>query len=249
MVLIPGIQGRWEWMEAALDALAARGRALGFSLADEPSGGWAWQETRGFGNYLAQVDEALDRAAVGRAVIVGVSYGGLIAAEYAATRPARVAGVALVSALPIDWIPDRRARMYLAAPRLLSPVFAVSAPARLYPEVRAAIPAVAPRLRFMARAAAGVAAAPASPRRMARRVEWALAHHFAGLDAITAPALVVTGEPALDRVVPVEQTARYAALRTVRQATLARTGHIGLVTRPREFAALIGDFARDVTDA
>jgi pimeloyl-ACP methyl ester carboxylesterase len=249
MVLIPGIQGRWEWMEAALDALAGRGRALGFSLADEPSGGWACDDARGFGNYLRQVEETLDRCGIERAVVVGVSYGGLIAAEFAATRPARVAGVALVSALPIDWVPDRRARMYLAAPWLLSPVFAISAPVRLYPEIRAALPAAGPRFRFVARAAAKVVTAPASPRRMARRLRWALAHDFAGLDRIAAPALVVTGEAGLDRVVPTRETGRYAALRSVRQETLARTGHIGLVTRPAAFAELIGGFAKEVTGA
>ena len=33
LVLIPGIQGRWEWMAPAVDALAARTRVLTGSAA------------------------------------------------------------------------------------------------------------------------------------------------------------------------------------------------------------------------
>ena len=54
-----------------------------------------------------------------------------------------------------------------------------------------------------------VVRAPTSPARMARRIAWAEAHRFADPRAVEAPALVVTGEPGLDRVVPVEVTRRY----------------------------------------
>ena len=37
IVLIPGIQGRWEWMKPAVEALARRSRVITFSLADEPT--------------------------------------------------------------------------------------------------------------------------------------------------------------------------------------------------------------------
>ena len=35
LVLIPGLQGRWEWMRPAVDALARRFRVLTFSLAGD----------------------------------------------------------------------------------------------------------------------------------------------------------------------------------------------------------------------
>ena len=35
LVLVPGIQGRWEWMRPAVDALARRLRVLTFTLAGE----------------------------------------------------------------------------------------------------------------------------------------------------------------------------------------------------------------------
>ena len=51
---------------------------------------------------------------------------------------------------------------------------------------------------------------------------------------ITAPTLVVTGEPALDRVVPVAGTLEYLQLIPgARHVTLERTGHLGVVSRPR----------------
>jgi pimeloyl-ACP methyl ester carboxylesterase len=66
------------------------------------------------------------------------------------------------------------------------------------------------------------------------------------LAPITVPTLIVTGEPTLDLVVPVAETLKYARLVPhAHIATLARTGHLGLVTRPKEFTALVVGFAED----
>ena len=60
---------------------------------------------------------------------------------------------------------------------------------------------------------------------------------------IQAPTLVVTGEPALDRVVPVEGTRRFGtAIRGATVRTLPRTGHIGCITRPDAFAEMVWEF-------
>ena len=140
VVLMPGIQGRWEWMAPAVDALADRFRVVTFSLCDEPTSGFRFEPGRGIDNYLQQVDDALDRAGLDAAILIGVSYSGPIAAEYATRRPERVRGLVLVSALPPDWVPNRRARFYLRAPRLLSPLFLLDSPARILPEIRASLP-------------------------------------------------------------------------------------------------------------
>jgi pimeloyl-ACP methyl ester carboxylesterase len=66
--------------------------------------------------------------------------------------------------------------------------------------------------------------------------------------AVTAPTLVLTGEPHLDRVVPVAATRQYLSLIPgATGRTLEGTGHIGLVTRPREFAETIAVFAETAT--
>ena len=36
LVLIPGIQGRWEWMKPSIDALAREYRVITMSLPGEP---------------------------------------------------------------------------------------------------------------------------------------------------------------------------------------------------------------------
>jgi pimeloyl-ACP methyl ester carboxylesterase len=54
---------------------------------------------------------------------------------------------------------------------------------------------------------------------------------------------VITGEPALDRVVPVAGSTEYGTLiRNARVVVLERTGHLGSITRPDAFAALVRDF-------
>ena len=76
---------------------------------------------------------------------------------------------------------------------------------------------------------------------------WAAGHRFADTGGIDVPALIITGEPGLDRVVPVDVTRRYLdELHSARHVVLERTGHNGLVTRPGEFADLLGRFVDGV---
>lgn len=247
IILVPGLQGRWEWMRPAVDALSRHHRVITFSLCDERTSPFPCDPARAFENYISQLDLVLDRAALDQAVIAGVSYGGLIAAEFAARRPERVAGLVLASALHSTWQPNPRQQRFLQSPRLLSPLFVATAPGRMNPEVAAAIPSVGARLRFKAAQGVRVAFAMASPSKMARRVEWARAHHFADPHAVKAPALIVTGEPGLDNVVPVDVSRRYLdELESAQHVVLQRTGHIGLVTRPDAFADVLGRFVNGV---
>lgn len=250
IVVVPGIQGRWEWMAPTMAALAEHGRAITYSLCDEPTSGFAWVQDRGFENYVAQLDDVLAATGAERPVLVGVSYGGLVAAEFAARHPERVSGVVIVSAPPPTWRPDPRVRRYLAAPRLLAPVFWLGGPMRAYPELKAAIPALGERLRFAVTQGLRVAAAPPSAGRMARRLHWLQDARFAVDRPVPVPALVVTGEAALERVVPPRLTAEYLAwLPHARTVTMAHTGHAGTLTRAREFAALVGEFTAAITSA
>ncbi len=90
----------------------------------------------------------------------------------------------------------------------------------------------------MARHVARIVRYPASPRWMAGRVAlWLESDVWSSCQGITAPTFILTGEPALDRVVPVESTLDYlTAISHARHAVLPRTGHLGLVTRPEAFA-------------
>ena len=63
------------------------------------------------------------------------------------------------------------------------------------------------------------------------------------LATVHVPTLVVTGEPSLDRVVPPALTLDYLRLWPHAQhVTLPRTGHLGIITRPREFADIVTSF-------
>jgi len=244
LVLIPGIQGRWEWMRPAAEALAKRTRVLTFSLCGDPGAGRGIDPALGFDSFIAQVDAALERARVPAAAICGVSYGGFIAVRYAAIRPQRVTGLVLTSSPGPTWRPDARARRYVRAPWLHVPAFVLGSARGLWPEISAAFPPLAHRLRFAASHLWRVVASPASPPRMSQRVALLAGVDFAADAArVTAPTLVVTGEPLLDRVVPVDSTREYLRyIAGARAVTLERTGHIGLLTRADRYADVVSDF-------
>jgi aminoacrylate hydrolase len=243
VVLVPGIQGRWEWMKPAVDALAAACRVITFSLADEPTCGGRFEPAKGFDCYVEQVREAMDAAGVERACICGVSYGGLIAAAFTARHAERVNGLVLVSALPPSWTPDARARFYLRWPRLLMPLFLVSS-LKMYREIAAARSGLVDGVTTAARHAASALGHMASPARMARRIHALESLNLEReLDGVAVPALIVTGEAGLDRVVPVTRTEEYVRIFPhAERVTLDRTGHLGLITRPREFADAVAPF-------
>jgi len=243
LVFIPGIQGRWEWMEPAVAALARRCRVITFSLADEPTCGGRFDEATGFWCYVEQVREAMDAAGLARATICGVSYGGLVAAAFAARHPERVASLVLVSAIPPAWTPNARVRFFLRAPRLLSPLFMVAS-LRMYREIAAATGGLIPGATVGLRQAVRVLTHMFSPGRMSRRV-----HLLEGvtlepeLRRVHVPTLVMTGDGTLDAVVPIQETQRYATIWPhARLVTIERTGHLGSITRADEFARLVMRF-------
>jgi pimeloyl-ACP methyl ester carboxylesterase len=248
IVLIPGVQGRWEFMRPAVEALSQQCRVITFSLGDEPTSGFAFEESQAIEAYVDQVREAMDRAGLNQAVIAGSSYGGLVASEFAARYPERTLALVLASALPLGWRPDARARFYMRAPRLLVPVFGVMSQVRMLPEISAALP-LAARMRFLASTLLQAVRTPLSPARMARRARWTETHVYCDPSRINVPALVITGEEHLDRVVPTVQTRQYVArLRRARHVTLKGTGHLGIVTKPQEFADLVVKFVKDLSN-
>jgi len=233
-------------MRPAIEALAARGRVVTFSLADEPGSGARFDLTRGFWSYVDQVREALDSSGLDRAAICGVSYGGLIASAFVARHPERASSLVLVSPLPPSWRPDGRVEFYTRHPWLLTPLFCVGA-LRLYGEIAAAARSpwdgVASAARF------GILALRHMfhPGRMARRVGL-----FRGVSIeadfarVQVPVMLITGEETLERVVPPRLSREYLTIWPhARLETLARTGHLGLITRPAAFAELVSSFAAE----
>jgi pimeloyl-ACP methyl ester carboxylesterase len=233
LVLIPGLQGRWEYMRPAVDALSSSFRVLTFSLdADDLDG------------YASQVERALSETGIDRATICGVSFGGIVAVRFAAQYPARCGALVLASTPRPRLRLRRRHQMYLRAPWIFGPIFLAESPLRLRPEICAAIPDSRARRRFALLGLRTLLSAPLSLSQMAAR-----AHLIATIDLgadcerIAAPTLVVTGERGLDHVVPVEGSSEYTRrIQDARAVVLERTGHLGTITRPDAFAAIVRDF-------
>lgn len=245
IILLPGIQGHWEWMRPAVDALRQTREVRTFSLNDENGTGDP------FAQWVELIDRAIDDMGVTQAAIVGVSFGGLVAMHYAATRPERTAALVLVSS------PSPRMRLAPAEAMLVRrpimllpgfPLFAARALQRLLPEVMTAIDSWPGRLRFLATYGWQVTRHPMRPNQSARWVrEWQGRDLAAECAQVQAPTRVITGDAALDQVVRTTSSQDYLTLipgSTV--TTLDRTGHIGLVTRPAAFAALVEEFLHGV---
>ena len=236
LVLIPGLQGRWEYLRPAVDALSAFFRVLTFSLGSDDLDG-----------YARQVAAVMTDARVERAAICGVSFGGLVAVRFAAQHPTRCDALILAStpgpALRLRW----HHRIYVRAPWIFGPLFLAETPWRLQAEIRSAIPEAKARRQFSMRALRTLMSAPVSLSSMAARAKM-ISTEDVGTDCarITAPTLIVTGERDLDHVVPVDGSSAYLRLISdARAVVVERTGHLGSITRPDAFAAVVHTFTED----
>jgi len=237
LVLIPGLEGRWEYQHATVDALAETFRVITFSLRGS-----------GLDSYARQVADVMTQVGIDRAVVCGISFGGLVALRFAARWPSRCDMLVLKSTPPPALRLRRRHEVYLKAPWLLGPLFLVETPFRVRRELRAAMSNAKARLSFSLDALRTGLSAPVSLRAMAERARLTTSDAAARDCArVTAPTLIITGEPHLDRVVQVEGSAEYERLIPhARRVTLRDTGHLGSMTRPREFAEIIRTFTNDV---
>jgi 3-oxoadipate enol-lactonase len=233
LVLLPGIQGRWEYMRRTVDALSAHFQVVTFSLRGDT-----------IDDYAGQVSRALDDRKIDRAIICGVSFGGLVALRFAATARDRTTALVLVSTPAPTWRLTPRHRLYARLPFVLGPLFMAETPWRLRAELSAALPDWRARWAFKLGAArtfmsAGLPLTGMAARaRMIERLDCR-----ADCECVTAPTLIVTGQPDLDRVVSASQSLEYVGLiNGARSAVLERTGHTGTMTRPDAFAALVNDF-------
>jgi pimeloyl-ACP methyl ester carboxylesterase len=240
LVLIPGLQGRWEYMRPAVEALSASFRVLTFSLGSEDLNG-----------YARQVAALMTAARIERATICGVSFGGLIALRFAAQNPARCDALVLVSTPGPVLRLRRRHEIYVRAPWVFGPLFLAETPWRLRPEIWTAIPDARARRGFLLRALQTVMSAPVSLSRMAARARMiSIDDVRPDCARITAPTLIVTGERDLDHVVPVDGSCEYLQLiPDSRAMVLERTGHLGSITRPDAFAAIVRAFTEGHRDA
>ena len=239
LVLIPGLQGRWEYMRPTVEALSLSFRVLTFSLDGT--------DAADLDDYARLVADVLTQKGLERATICGISFGGLIAVRFASRYQSRCGALVLASTPKPALQLRRRHQVYLKAPWIFGLLFLAETPWRLRPEIRAAIPDARERRAFAMNAIRTLFSAPLSLSRMAARAQLVTNASFGPDGAgIIAPTLIVTGEPHLDYVVPVEGSSEYLRLiPNARSIVMPETGHLGSVTRPREFAAIVRAFVED----
>jgi pimeloyl-ACP methyl ester carboxylesterase len=234
LVLIPGIQGHWKYMQPTVAALSKHFQVLTFSLGRAQS----------LDDYVDQVMRTLDQNGVERAVICGVSFGGLIALRFAAMHPERTRALVLASTPAPRLTLRRRHQIYTRLPWIFGPLFLAEAPLRLRREMIAALPDWRTRWLFRFSVLRVFPTAPISFSQMAARARLISSTDLTpDCSRITAPTLILTGEQDLDHVVPVAGSSTYTRLiPNARAAVIERTGHIGSITRPDAFAVAIHDF-------
>jgi 3-oxoadipate enol-lactonase len=245
LVIVQPLQGRWEWTRELLRDLARHYRVISYSLSGDLGSGQRMDPQAGFDGFVRQLEDVIDGAGItGRAALCGISFGGVVAARYAARHPDRVSRLIVASSPGPGWKPNPAQEGYVARPWLTLPAFGMAALSRAGHEVAAALPDWPGRLMFFARYGVRAVRFPAMPHLMARRVRLMQDLDLAGDCArISAPTLVITGEPGLDLVVPVDSTKRYAELiANARLELMDRTGHLGVLTQPARFARLVKEF-------
>jgi pimeloyl-ACP methyl ester carboxylesterase len=244
LVLIPGLQGRWEYLAPAVDALAKHCRVITFPLVNEPSAHASFDPAQGIDAFAAHVEAVLDHCQLRRAAVCGVSFGGLIALRVAARTPTRVSALVLASTPGPYFHLRPRHRLYSRVPWLFGPMFAAESPWRLRREIALAFPGRRERLGFVREQLLTFVRAPLSLARMAERARLIDAHdRLADCALVSCPTLIVHGNPTLDYVVDARATAEYAHLiRDARLVAMNHTGHLGSVTRPQDFAEIVHRF-------
>ena len=105
VVLLHGASGNLQDMRIALgDRLASRYRVI---LVDRPGHGWSDRPDGSAdaspGRQAALIHQALERIGVTRAIVVGHSWSGALAAAYALDYPGSVAGLVLLAPVTHPW--------------------------------------------------------------------------------------------------------------------------------------------------
>ena len=132
----------------------------------------------------------------------------------------------------------------MRSPLLTFPLFVAGATRRVFAELRATFPERRELIDFCRRWSVQIMHAPGVPWRMGARARLAAAERFDNDCArIAVPTLVIAGEHHLDRVVDPADTMSYlTSIAGSQFRLLERTGHLGAVTRPEQFAGLVADF-------
>lgn len=204
----------------------------GHGLSDAPAGDYALDD------HLDDLEGLLDHLGLGRAVLVGVSVGGVIAQGMALRAPERIAGLVLCCTAPrmgdnAMW----NARIQTALSQGLLPMADPVMERWFSPDFRRDRPVELAGWRnlFLSTNPQGYAGTCATLR------DTDLSSAIA---AIAAPTLIVAGDA--DLAAPVDLVRKCTAIPGSRFQVLAGVGHIPSIEQPAALAGLITDFLKEV---
>src|SRR5215471_1407204 len=210
VVVVQPLQGRWQWMRRFLQALSGRCRVITYTLCGDIGSEECDRVPRAFDGYVQQLEKIIDAARIERFALCGISFGGTVAVRYAARHPGRITHLVIQSSPGPGWRANPEQNRYVANPVLTLPKFLWTAFGRLRVELKAGLPRPWDRFVFVVRAAVTAVRYPPLPHVMAHRVRLMEAEDLArDASSVSAPTLIVTGEPGIGRVVPVESTKQY----------------------------------------
>jgi pimeloyl-ACP methyl ester carboxylesterase len=220
------MMGRSVW-RPQIEALAGRYRCIS---VDQPGHGSLRQRSFTLDIAVANVLEAIDREAGGRAVLVGLSLGGYVSMTVAGRYPDRVRGLAIAGAT----------REPVGLSRLGFHAYSWSL--RLVPErVVAPIALTWFRMRYGPAVASAITAGGHFSKGGSRAVRHLVGERFRDqLLAYGGPILAINGTTDVVFRVGAERFLR--GVPNVTYRVIPRAGHLSNVDRPAAFTGLIEDF-------
>ena len=258
VVLVHGAAANLHDQENALgDRLGRRYRVL---LIDRPGHGWSTPGTGADGTSprgeAALLREALQRLGVTSFVLVGHSWGGTLAADYALDYPQDLLGLVLLAPVAYPWSGGTSWYYELGAIPMIGPafahLFALPLGLLLTPyAVQTVFSPNDPPADYTSRAFARLALRPSEFLASAREVAGLkafVAGQVSRYRGLTVPTVIIAG--AADTVVPPQVHARplAAALPQARLVLLRGVGHMPHYAAPDSVAEAIEEIAGGMAD-
>jgi pimeloyl-ACP methyl ester carboxylesterase len=241
IVFLHGIGGDARSFRLQLDALSRTRRAIAWNMpgyAGSPAAA-----SLSFADLANALEELLDRLKIDRADLFGHSIGGMVALEFAATRPRRVRSLILCATTSSFGSKDGKFNEAFLNARL-APLDAGKSMSEL---ARSTIPAViGPGADAAGVALVQQAMSDIPPDAYRTAVKCLVSFdRRASLGEIAAPALLIAGER--DPNAPPRTMAKMAEkMPHARFVEIAGTGHLVPYERPAEINRLVADFLLDI---
>ena len=241
IVFLHGIGGDAQSFAPQLDALSRTRRAVAWNMPGY--GGSAPHAPLSFAELAAALEELLDRLKIARADLFGHSIGGMVALEFAATKPGRVRSLILCATTPAFGSKDGAFEQEFLKARL-GPLDAGKTMKNVAATAMPAMTGEGADPAGVARAREAMSNIPADAYRAVIKCLVTFDRR-ASLGDIAAPALVIAGER--DPNAPARTMAKMAEkMPNARYVEIAGAGHLLPYERPAEIDRLVADFLRDI---